>query len=59
MHVIDGATTARLLPYPELIDALDDAFAKGEEAATAPPRLHYSVPELVSHSQPAQAVPAR
>jgi ornithine cyclodeaminase/alanine dehydrogenase-like protein (mu-crystallin family) len=55
MHVIDGATTARLLPYPELIDALDDAFAKGEEAATAPPRLHYSVPELVSHSQPAQA----
>jgi len=54
MRVIDGPTTARLLPYPALIDALDDAFAKGDGAATAPPRLHYSVPEPVGHNHPTQ-----
>ena len=45
MQVIDGPTTQKLLPYPALINALDEAFAKGDSAATAPPRLHYSVPE--------------
>jgi alanine dehydrogenase len=54
MRVIDGPTTARLLPYPALINALDDAFAKGDAAATAPPRLHYSVPEPVAHNQSPQ-----
>ena len=47
MQVIDGPTTQKLLPYPALINALDDAFAKVDSAATAPPRLHYSVPETI------------
>ncbi len=55
MRVIDGPTTATLLPYPALINALDEAFAKGDAAATAPHRLHYSVPEPASEDQPNQA----
>ena len=30
MQVIDGPTTQKLLPYPALINALDEAFAKGD-----------------------------
>jgi|TARA_B110000967_G_scaffold124661_1_gene127418 ornithine cyclodeaminase len=55
MRVIDGPTTAQLLPYPALIDALHDAFSKGDGAATAPPRLHYSVPEPADHQHLPQA----
>lgn len=55
MRVIDGPTTAKLLPYPQLINALEAAFAKGDTAATAPPRLHYSVPEPVLPNQSPQA----
>lgn len=52
MRVIDGPTTAALLPYSKLIEALDVAFAKGDSAATAPPRLHYSVPEPAASTWP-------
>jgi ornithine cyclodeaminase len=55
MRVIDAPTTAKLLPYPALINALDAAFAKGDAAANAPPRLHYSVPEPASPDQSPQA----
>lgn len=48
LRVIDATSTAELLPYPALIDALATAFALGDEAATAPPRLHYSIPEPAS-----------
>ena len=55
MRVIDASTTAELLPYPALINALGTAFAQGDTAATAPPRLHYSVPEPATADQPPQA----
>ena len=52
IRVIDGPSTAALLPYPALIHALDDAFSKGDTTATAPPRLHYSVAEPTNSALP-------
>lgn len=55
MKIIDGPNTAKLLPYPQLIEALKNAFEQGDSAATAPPRLHYTVPEPASTSSTQQA----
>ncbi len=38
-----AADVARATPFPDLIAALSEAFAKGDAACSAPPRAHHTV----------------
>ncbi|MFN3615416.1 MAG: ornithine cyclodeaminase family protein, partial [Rubrimonas sp.] len=43
MRILDAAAVAAATPFPDLIDALEDAFA-GRVAVAAPPRGHHQTP---------------
>lgn len=43
MHVVDAATLTRVLPYPALIDAIDEGF-RGD--CTLPQRHHHTIPRM-------------
>lgn len=43
MRMLSAEAVAAATPYPALIDALAEAFAAGEAACVAPPRVHHAV----------------